>query len=343
MAFPGSLLVQTVLLSLLQITSGSVYDKVASRNTSNASNESGTSLLEGISEIGAADAQNPAWFEIANVSMDENASHLMSMSANEAAHGSGQRFYAEVCAALNCHRRLPLSNVHNFGEAAVGKSGGTCVVAFRGTANLPDVIQDTSSYHLVPFGCSGCRVGAGFVSGYESVAGQIKGALHSLGCHSVAVTGHSLGAAKAILGMYELAKSGFHMHTSYVFGEPRMANGAFHGSFHSVVHAPVFRVVHGKDPIVALGGPGASAVGKEIYEAGNSPLTDHLHYAGVSMTTCMPDGVPGGAAAERAGEEAAHAAEHVAHEVPGGEQVVHAAESAAECCMRMKWSCCFPR
>jgi len=343
MAFPGSLLVQTALLSLLHITSGSVYDKVASRNTSNASNESGTSLLEGISEIGAADAQNPAWFEIANVSMDENASHLMSMSANEAAHGSGQRFYAEVCAALNCHRRLPLSNVHNFGEAAVGKSGGTCVVAFRGTANLPDVIQDTSSYHLVPFGCSGCRVGAGFVSGYESVAGQIKGALHSLGCHSVAVTGHSLGAAKAILGMYELAKSGFHMHTSYVFGEPRMANGAFHGSFHSVVHAPVFRVVHGKDPIVALGGPGASAVGSEIYEAGNSPLTDHLHYAGVSMTTCMPDGVPGGAAAERAGEEAAHAAEHVAHEVPGGEQVVHAAESAAECCMRMKWSCCLPR
>lgn len=343
MAFPGSLLVQTALLSLLHITSGSVYDKVASRNTSNASNESGTSLLEGISEIGAADAQNPAWFEIANVSMDENASHLMSMSANEAAHGSGQRFYAEVCAALNCHRRLPLSNVHNFGEAAVGKSGGTCVVAFRGTANLPDVIQDTSSYHLVPFGCSGCRVGAGFVSGYESVAGQIKGALHSLGCHSVAVTGHSLGAAKAILGMYELAKSGFHIDTSYVFGEPRMANGAFHGSFHSVVHAPVFRVVHGKDPIVALGGPGASAVGSEIYEAGNSPLTDHLHYAGVSMTTCMPDGVPGGAAAERAGEEAAHAAEHVAHEVPGGEQVVHAAESAAECCMRMKWSCCFPR
>merc|ERR1712151_1278746 len=156
-------------------------------------------------------------------------------------------------------------------------------------------LQDMASSALVHFGCPGCRVGLGFKSGYEAVAGQIKGALHSLGCHSVAVTGHSLGAAKAILCMYDLAKSGFHVATSYVFGEPRVGNGAFVAAFNSVVRTSVFRVVHGLDPIVKLGGPGAQNVGREIYEHGESSTTDHLHYAGADMATCMPRGLPGGA------------------------------------------------
>jgi len=330
MAFLGTLLAQAALLSLLRSTSGSVYDKVVSRNSSNASSESGTSHLDGMSGVGTAHAENPPRLEIANVSREESASHVMLLSASGAAQGSGQHFYAEVCAAMNCRRSLPLSHVHKFGdEAAVGKSGDTCIVAFRGTANLAGAMLDVGSAILAPFGCSGCQVGAGFKSGYESVAGQIKGALHSLGCHSVAVTGHSLGAAKAILAMYDLATSGFHIDTSYVFGEPRMANGAFQGSFHSVVHAAVFRVVHGKDPIPNQGGVGALNVGTEIYEAGDSFLTDHLHYSGVDMTACMPDGVPGGAAAEKAGEALAHAAD--------------AAARAAACCLRFDMSCCLPR
>eukprot|EP00931_Biecheleriopsis_adriatica_P012694 TRINITY_DN1138_c0_g1_i1.p1 TRINITY_DN1138_c0_g1~~TRINITY_DN1138_c0_g1_i1.p1 ORF type:complete len:366 (-),score=70.19 TRINITY_DN1138_c0_g1_i1:119-1165(-) len=333
MAFLGTLLAQAALLLLPRAAFSSVHDKVASRNTSNASESRGITLRESLGEGYLPGILIPPKVNISrvNVSEEENISEkLMLFSATETAHGSGQHFFAKVCAALNCHRSLPLSNVHSFGEAAVGKSGGTCVVVFRGTANIQDVMQDTNSYNLVPFGCSACRVGAGFVSGYDSVAGQIKGALHSMGCHSIAVTGHSLGAAKAVLGMYDLARSGFHIDTSYVFGEPRVGNGAFQASFHSVVHASVFRVVHGKDPIVNLGGPGASAVGREIYEAGNSPLTDHLHYAGVAMTTCMPDGVPGGAAAEGAQEAAARAAEHAAHRIPGGEQAEQAAERAAE-------------
>merc|ERR1712060_890858 len=224
-------------------------------------------------------------------------------------------------------RGLPLSHVHNFGGAAVGKAGGKCVVAVRGTTNIAGAMQDVGSFALVPFDhCPGCRVGAGFKSGYNAVAGQIKGALHSSGCHSVAVTGHSLGAAKAILCMYDLAKSGFHVTTSYVFGEPRVGNGAFLASFSSVVHASVFQVVHGKDPIVPLGGPGARHVGREIYEPGNSRLTDHLHYAGVDMTRCMPGGAPGGAAREKRGEERARKA-----------------ESAVRCCLRFQLDCCIPR
>lgn len=314
MAFVGAWLFQAVVLVLPMSAWGSEFlERAVQENaSSNAS-----------SEPGAVDEFDLAELPGVNGSMEKNSPlwQMSSLSATEIAEqGGGQHFYAQVCAALNCHRGLPLSHAHYFGEAAVGKSGGLCVVAFRGTANMAGVLEDVTSGALVPFGCHGCKVGAGFKSGYYAVAGRIKGALHSLGCHSVAVTGHSLGAAKAVLCMYDLAKSGFHVTTSYVYGEPRVGNSAFQASFQAVVHASVFHVVHGRDPIVALGAPGAHHVGREIYEAGNSRLTDHLHYAGVDMTRCIP-GVPGGAAVEKAGEEVV---------------------KKAECCLRFQ-SCCFPR
>jgi len=323
MARVGTLLFQAVVLVLPNSAWGSEFlEKVVQENASSNAGEPGLAdELQGLADL--------AEFEAVNGSIEENSSLQMSgLLATEAAvQGGGKHFYAQICAALNCHRGLPLAHVHSFGEAAVGRAGGTCVVAFRGTMNMAGVLEDVASDTLVPFGCPGCRVGAGFKSGYYAVAGQIKGALHRSGCRSVAVTGHSLGAAKAILCMYDLAKSGFHITTSYVFGEPRVGNGAFQASFRSVVHAAVFQVVHGKDPIVPLGAPGAHHVGREIYEPGNSRLTDHLHYAGVDMTRCMP-GLPGpgGAAVEKAGEK-----------------VFKTAESAAQCCLRLQLSCCIPR
>lgn len=279
MARIGALLLQALLfLAMPRSTSGGDFlEQVVPKNSSSTSfNEPGVTADP---QEGFADPADNPGLEATNRSMADNSSlRMMGFSATEAVlQGSGLHFYGRVCEALNRQRGLPLSHVHNFFEAAVGKSGGICVVAFKGTTDLAGVLQDLASDDLVPFGCSGCRVGAGFKSGYHAVAGRIKDALKSLGCHSVAVTGHSLGAAKAILCMYDLATSGFHITTSYVFGEPRLCNGAFQDSFDSVVHAPVFRVVHGKDPIVHLGGPGAHHVGREIYKPGNSRLTDHLH------------------------------------------------------------------
>jgi len=345
MARVGALLFRVVFIGLPLRTLGSEFLKATQTDSSSSSSSEPratvdpqeSSALAGIPELEAVnesmgDPEEEKSFlnESMGDPMQENSSlQLSSLVATEAAvQGSGKHFYAQVCAAMNCHRGLPLSHVRNFGGAAVGKAGGKCVVAFRGTTNIAGVMQDVGSFALVPFDhCPGCRVGAGFKSGYNAVAGQIKGALRSSGCHSVAVTGHSLGAAKAILCMYDLAKSGFHITTSYVFGEPRVGNGAFVASFHSVVHAAVFHVAHGQDPIVRLGGPGAQHVGSEIYEPGNSRSTDHLHYAGVDMTRCMP-GLPakGGATVEKAGEKAARRAEHAAH-----------------CCLRFEWSCCIPR
>jgi len=331
----------TAVMQMLTGAAASVYDKVATQNKTGMANES-ANLAE--------DVGNHMELQNATVTRDEAGN--MSMTEDFAATGgSGMSFYARVCAGINCHSGVPLSDVHNFGEALVGRHGGTCVAAFRGTANVADAMQDVSSHSLESLpGCPGCRVGSGFLHGYEAVVGQVKGALRGLGCHRVAVTGHSLGAAKAILALYELAKEGYEITTSYVFGEPRVGNSAFRAAFYRTVHAQVFRVVHGQDPIVKLGAPGSSNVGTEIYESGNSVLTDHLHYAGVHLTPCMPDGLPGGAAAEEAGEEAAHAAEsaghaaeHAAEGVPGGAEAVHGAEHAAECCLRLDWSCCIPR
>jgi len=324
MAFQRALVPQTLMVLLAIGTAGDAHDNVAttSPNFNNASDRDANFDMRRTSNFSDLEAN------AVNSSAIENETRIRLTS-----YGGASNFYAKVCAGLNCHGSVPLAHVHNFGEALVGQSGGHCVAAFRGTHNLAAAKQDLDSLNLVPWKCSGCRVGAGFVAGYSSLAGQVKSVLRNSGCTSVAVTGHSLGAANAILALYDLATDGFSIVTSYVFGEPRVGNAAFQQAFDSVVHASVFRVVHGQDPIQDLGAAGAVHVGTKIYEPGNSILTDHQHYSGVHMTPCMSDGLPGGAAAEQAAEAAAHAAE----------QVAEAAAHAVHCCLRMEWSCCNPR
>lgn len=207
-------------------------------------------------------------------------------------------WFAEICRATYCGGELPLTDVQHFrsdsGAALVGRSGGMCVVAFRGTFSLGDGVKDVASLQLVPYsGCPGCQVGRGFLDGYNAFAGRIKNALQSMGCHEVAVTGHSLGAAYAPLGIFELSKAGFSLQTSYIFGGPYFANAAFKSAFFAAVQATVYSVVHGQDPVTRVGPVGATQIfsGTTIYEPGNSVATDHLYYSGVYLTPCLAQGV----------------------------------------------------
>lgn len=294
---------------------GSVYDKTPTENQTGAmSMANGSDLFE--------DA--PLNLTVQNVTANGSEDDVISNAPmlSLLAAGSGQSFYAKVCAGLNCHGSIPLSNVHHFGEALVGKNGATCVAAFRGTANAADVVQDVASLSAAPLpGCPGCMVGSGFLGGFRGLAGQVKGALKSMGCNTVVVTGHSLGAARGALALYELAKEGYHISTSYLFGGPWVGNGAFAAAFRQTVHAQVFRVEHGQDPVPKVGLPGGVPVGTLIYEPGNSVLTDHVHYSGVHMFSCMPDELPGGKAVE---------------------QVVEHAMSSAECCLKGLKCCKIP-
>jgi len=216
--------------------------------------------------------------------------------------GGGARWYAEICRAINCGGGAPgVRGARWFytgaSAALVGRIGGKCLVAFRGTANWGGVLQDIMSLRLVPLpGCPGCMVGDGILAGYNSLAGRIKGALRAQGCSQVSVTGHSLGAAEAVVAVYDLSRSGFHITTSYTFGQPRVGNAAFHHAFAAALRgASFYRVVHGFDPIVQVGPLGSTThEGTRIYEAGVNVFTDHLHYAGVYMTPCIESVAIGG-------------------------------------------------
>jgi len=224
-----------------------------------------------------------------------NQSEAVLEGTTDLLQGAGIREYAEICRSLNCGGKVPgVQHVHRIGAGAsaalVGRVGRQCVVGFRGTANWGGVAEDIMSGRLVPLpGCPGCRVGSGFLSGYRSLARRIKGGLRRLGCKRVSITGHSLGAAEAVLAAYDLSHSGFKITTSYTFGEPRVGNRAFHRAFQAALRgASFFRVVHGLDPIVQLGPLGSvTHEGSRIYEAGFNVFTDHLHYAGINLTPCI--------------------------------------------------------
>jgi hypothetical protein len=98
-----------------------------------------------------------------------------------------------------------------------------------------------------------CRVGWGFVRGSSRIRKQVIGTVEEV-CgegSQVSVTGHSLGAAEAVLGMLDLKRAGFDVIPSYTFGAPRVGdkvfNNVFRQHFPSQVH--YFRVTHYMDPV----------------------------------------------------------------------------------------------
>jgi feruloyl esterase len=68
----------------------------------------------------------------------------------------------------------------------------------------------------------------------------------------VYVTGHSLGAALAALAALDLTLQQQPLKAVYTFGQPRIGNQAFAHYLNQTLAAPLFRVVHHRDPIPHL-------------------------------------------------------------------------------------------
>merc|ERR1712050_647742 len=83
------------------------------------------------------------------------------------------------------------------------------------------------------------------------------------------LTGHSMGAAVATVGMFHLANRGFSVQQSYVFESPRVGNSAWGRHFAERVQSPVplFRITHKYDPVVHVPpqSVGYAHVGAEVY------------------------------------------------------------------------------
>lgn len=135
--------------------------------------------------------------------------------------------------------------------------------------------------------------GCGIKLAYNKLAGDVRKHLKELKCSKVTVTGHSLGAAMAILALYDLSKD-YELQTTYTFGQPGVGNTQFHDDFQVRVHrASVFRFVHGTDPIPLFSPLGSPEMeGSEVFLPNDSkpPLffKDHECYLGWYMGLDTP-------------------------------------------------------
>jgi len=87
------------------------------------------------------------------------------------------------------------------------------------------------------------------------------------------VTGHSLGAAEAIIAMYDLSKHGYKIEQSYTFGQPRVGNKAFAKAFAEEIGASAnYRVTYHKDPFVhmPLENMGFNHISTEVFYDGST-------------------------------------------------------------------------
>ncbi len=123
-----------------------------------------------------------------------------------------------------------------------GACEGMLVLAFRGTQKSYDDIVSDIEADLVSAPLGG-RIHRGFLDAYRLVETQIGASLQQYAGLPVYITGHSLGAALAVVATRYLDSDS--TGATYTFGCPRAADDVFYES----VKTPVYRVVNAADGV----------------------------------------------------------------------------------------------
>jgi predicted lipase len=187
------------------------------------------------------------------------------------------------------------------------------VASFRGSSDIPNWIEDVYAIKTPPGqafpGIPNAQVEDGFYYYYMSlkscVLAEIKNLKNQHSSYSIAITGHSLGAAGAAMCAMDMeANMGYSNVRLLNFGEPRLGNKAFSNA--ALQYIPNFqRMVDYMDCVPKLP-PQALGYNHEAYEiyehptgadtyqicnnSGEDPscsdsvgqnCDDHLHYMGV--------------------------------------------------------------
>lgn len=162
------------------------------------------------------------------------------------------------------------------------RSATECSVVFRGSKNIYNTLEDLSFFPKAIAGCDGCKVHSGFHDDWKTLEPEVNQHLSLLGCQNstIAVVGHSLGAAMAALAVYDLAEP---QHTSspakwrvsrlYTYGQPRVGNRQFAAAFdarRAALGFSYYRVVDYRDlvphvPLANMFWEGWTHTGEEVY------------------------------------------------------------------------------
>ena len=145
--------------------------------------------------------------------------------------------------------------------SAYNEQENRIVIAFRGSSNVINDLEDID-YFLVDYsgGCQGCQVHQGFQLTYQTIAEDLLASVSTLvGAYKnrtgleILVTGHSLGAALALLAGLDVVQKfqglvGGRVRV-YTYGEPRVGNPAFAAWATTLVRGRHQRVTHKQDPV----------------------------------------------------------------------------------------------
>jgi len=136
----------------------------------------------------------------------------------------------------------------------------TVFVVFRGTQTLEDWRRDLNFPQMPdPFSGRGA-VSAGFLAVYNLCRADVRGGVQNAAgaAPNVVITGHSLGAALAVLACIDLAtpaaqgEAAIASHVAlYSFAGPRVGNPAFASAFNAVVE-DAWRVVNTEDLVTIV-------------------------------------------------------------------------------------------
>jgi len=132
-------------------------------------------------------------------------------------------------------------------QAFLARNKDFAVLAFRGTevTKPQDILTDIKASRTGD-------VHGGFMTAYKGVSAEITKSLSDLEAVPLYVTGHSLGAALAVVATYSLEHDDDHpqfrrmIAACYTFGSPRVGNRKYD------FRAPIYRVVNTTDIVTAI-------------------------------------------------------------------------------------------
>jgi len=148
-----------------------------------------------------------------------------------------------------------LLKVHTRGMIAEGH--GATIIAFAGTDPLVPAnwISDFDVGLSVQLGLQVTPgpVHRGFDKAFDAVSGQVTQALAGRGAAPVLVTGHSMGAALAVIAAdHCLSEQHVRATAVYAFGMPRVGDEDFALRYNDVLGATTYRLVHGDDIVATV-------------------------------------------------------------------------------------------